>query len=256
MAIATERSGRRPAETGFTLIEALVALMVVAMVVINYIGIRTTALVDATRARNWRLAREIAEERMSELAAGAREAPPESGSTVPIDKYEGFAYKIVIGASAVADIEAEVAQTAAGDDSVANERISWLREREDYRRASSRGQTAIEYQDKQHEDINQKLAEKAPSATDFEEVAVAVYFPKLDPEYPGEQEVLLIKSRVSTLAISGLTPDQASVLARSKGNNGAEGAGAAGAGGSGGAPSGSGGLPAGGSSGSSGGSKR
>ena len=122
-------------QAGFTLIEAIVAMMIVAMVVIEYIGIRTSALIDATEARNWRLAREIAEEKMSELQAGARETPPESGELVRIEKYEGFAYKIVIGESAVADVEAEAAQSGADSGSPAGERLDWQREREDYRRA-------------------------------------------------------------------------------------------------------------------------
>lgn len=233
---------RRRDEAGFTLIEALVALMVVALVVINYFGIRTSALIDARRARDWRLAREIAEEKLSELTAGAREVPPESGTLVPIDKYEGFSYKIVLGESAVADVEAEVASSAAGDDSVANERIDWLRHREDYRKASERGLTATEYEDQRYEDINVRLAEKAPSATDFEEVAVVVYFPKMDPDFPGEEEALLIKSRVSTLSISGLTPDQAAVIERSRGDGSASAAAGSGpaAAGAGGAASGAG----------------
>ena len=47
----------RAAERGMLLLEALVAMLIVAVVTISYIGIRTTALIDATRARNWRLAR-------------------------------------------------------------------------------------------------------------------------------------------------------------------------------------------------------
>jgi type II secretion system protein I len=129
----------RGCEAGFTLIEALVALAVVAMVVIGFLGIRTSAIVDATEARNWRLAREIAEERMSELAAGARETPAESGVRVPIERYEGFAYKIVIGEADVADVESETASNAVDNGSVAGERLDWQRNRDDYRRASSRG---------------------------------------------------------------------------------------------------------------------
>ena len=215
-------------EAGMLLIEALVAMVIVATVTISYIGIRTTALIDATRARNWRLAREIAEEKLSELLAGAREVPPESGNLVPIDKYEGFSYKIVLGESGVADIEGEVAAAAAGDDSVANERIEWQRDRQDYRRANSRGLSAVEYDEQRYDDINERLAEKTPSPDEFEEVAVVVYFPKLDPEYEGQEEALLIKSRVSTLAISGLTPEQAQVIANSRGDTPAGGSAAAG----------------------------
>lgn len=205
---------RREHESGFTLIEALVAMMIVAMVVISFIGIRTTALIDATHARNWRLAREIAEQQMSILQAGAHEIPPESGTLVPIEKYEGFAYKIVLGESAVSEAEGEIASNAAGNDSTANDRVEWQRNRDDYRRASSRGQNAYEYQESRFEDINQRLAEKAPSATDFEEVAVVVYFPKLDADYPDEKETLVIKARVSTLAISGKTPEKAAAMAQ------------------------------------------
>ena len=61
MAVHANRT--RESESGMLLIEALVAMVIVAMVTIAYIGIRTTALIDATRARNWRLAREIAEEK-------------------------------------------------------------------------------------------------------------------------------------------------------------------------------------------------
>jgi len=211
-----ERTGRAD-ERGMLLIEALVAMLIVATVTIAYIGIRSTALIDATRARNWRLAREIADEKMSELQAGAHELPPESGLEVPIDKYEGFSFKIVLGESAVADAEGEVANEAAGDDTQAQDRVEWARNRDDYRRASERGLTAQEYEDQQLDDINTRLAENAPSADDFEECAVIVYFPKFDPEFEGQKSILLIKSRVSTLAISGMTPDQASSLQQANG---------------------------------------
>ena len=210
----------RATEQGFTLIEALVAMMIVAMVVISYIGVRTNALIDATRARNWRLAREIAEERLSELRAGAHEVPPESGNLISLeDKYEPrWAYKIVIGESAVADLEGELASQSAGGDAAATERNDWQRNREDYRKAKDQGLSYSEYQDKlAEEDYQRRMAEQAPSEDDLEEVAVVVYFPKLEPEYPDEQEYLVIKSRVSTLAISGMTPEQAAAVAKAKG---------------------------------------
>lgn len=213
---------KRRHESGMLLIEALVAMVIVATVTIAYIGIRTDALIDATRARNWRLAREIAEERLSELMAGAHEIRPESGQVVPIDRYEGFSYKVVLGESAVAEVEAEVANEAAGDDTEARDRIDWERNRQDYRRAQDRGLSQQEYEEQKLDDINERLAEKPPSDEDFEEVAVVVYFPKLDGDFPGQQEALLIKARISTLAISGMTPDQAQSLQDAKSGAAAE----------------------------------
>lgn len=217
----------RREQAGFSLIEALVALGIVATVVISYIGIRTSALIDATHARNWRLAREIAEEKMSELRAGAREVAPTSGEEHRLEKYEGFSYKIVIGETAVSDEESQVGSAAAGDDEVANERLEWQREREDYRRASSRGLSRSEYEEQRADDINTRLAQKAPSATEFEEVAVVVYFPKLDPEYENQKDALILKARLSTLAISGMTPEQAEQVAQSMGQDGSGAAGGA-----------------------------
>lgn len=228
------------AQRGITLLEALVAMMLMALVVTSFIGIRTDALVDATQARNWRLAREIAEEKMSELQAGARETPPENGTKVPLEKYEGFSYKFVIGEAGVADIESEIATSAAGEDPEARDRADWQRRREDYRRASERGISAMELSEQRAEDVNIRLAEKTPSETDFEEVAVVVYFPKIGATYEGEEDTLLIKARLSTLAIRGYTPQEAQQEASTRGNSaaaaglpGAAGAAPGGAGGAG-----------------------
>lgn len=209
------------AQRGITLLEALVAMMLMALVVTSFIGIRTDALVDATQARNWRLAREIAEEKMSELQAGARETPPENGSKVPLEKYEGFSYKIVIGEAGVADIESEIATSSAGEDPEARDRADWQRRREDYRRASERGLSAMELSEQRAEDVNMRLAEKTPSETEFEEVAVVVYFPKIGASYEGEEDTLLIKARLSTLAIRGYTPQEAQQEASTRGTSAA-----------------------------------
>ena len=218
------RVGR--AEAGFTLLEALVALMIVAMVVLQFLGIRTSALIDATKARNWRLAREIAEERLSELQAGAQ-----SGDEVRLEKYDGFSYKIVIGESSVTQVESELADSAAGEDAQQGEKLDWQRDREQYRKASQQGLSYAEYQDKIIEDEEKRrLEDKAPSETEFEEIAIVVFFPKLDAKYPDEKESLMIKSRVSTLAISGLTPEQAASVAASKGETPAASGSGAGAG--------------------------
>ena len=92
------------------------------------------------------------------------------------------------------------------------------------------------------EDVNMRLAEKTPSETDFEEVAVVVYFPKIGASYEGEEDTLLIKARLSTLAIRGYTPQEAQQESSTRGSSAA----AAGLpGGAGAAPGGAGGAGAG-----------
>ena len=218
------------AQRGFTLVEALAAFAIVVVIVISYIGIRTTALIDATQARNWRLAREIAEEKMSELRAGARDVPPTSGDLVELEKFPEFAYKIVIGEAAVNELESSLASEAAGGDEAAAERNEWQQSRENYRRAQQSGMSAAEYDEQrlmQEQETALRLQEEAPSATKFEVVAVAVYFPKLDPDFEGQKDTLVIKARLSTLAISGKTPEMAEreAAARGEGAAGGEGAG-------------------------------
>lgn len=216
--MARREQDRPLREQGFTLIEALVALAIVSMVVISFLGIRTTALVDATQARNWRLAREIAEEKMSELQAGARELPPQSGQEERLERYDGWSWKIVIGESSVADEESRLANASAGEDAEVGDRVKWQLNREKYRKAAEQGLSYSEYTDKvAEEETKRQLEEKAPSETEFEEVAVVVYYPKLDATYEGEKDSLLIKSRLSTLALAGLTPEQAAAVASAKG---------------------------------------
>ncbi len=229
---------QRAGQAGFTLIEALVALMIVAMVVMQFLGIRTSALIDATKARNWRLAREIAEERLSELQAGSLETPPKSGELISLEqKYRGFAFKIVIGETSVAEVESQLAESAAGGDSAASERLDWQRDRDQYRKASEQGLSHADYEDKlREEDEKRRMEDKAPSETEFEEIAVVVYFPKLDADSPDQKDSLMIKSRISTLAVSGLTPEQAASVAAAKGESTTPAGGSAG-----GAPSGLGG---------------
>ena len=137
---------------------------------------------------------------------------------MPIEKYVGFSYKIAIGEGEVADLEAEIANSGVDDDSAGNERFDWQRNRENYRRASSQGLSAMEYEDKlAQEDYRSRMEEKAPSETDFEEVAVVVYFPKMNAKFEDEKDTLMIKARISTLALSGLTSAQAETLASSRG---------------------------------------
>jgi hypothetical protein len=47
-----------------------------------------------------------------------------------------------------------------------------------------------------------------------------VFFPKLGGQHQGQQETFVIKAKVSTLALSGLTPEQARQIAEAQGGSG------------------------------------
>ena len=215
-------------QEGFTLLEAAIALSIVAVFTMTFLGIRTTAIADAMEARNWRLARELAEERMSEILAGALETPPQSGIEERFDRYEGFSYQVVVGESAIGELEASIASEAAEEQTESRDRTEWQQNRDTYRKASSRGLTALEYQDQlAAEEYQRRIDNKPPSETEFEQVAVVVFFPKLNARYESQRESFIIKNKISTLAISGMTPEQAKQIADAQGS-GTEGAGVGG----------------------------
>lgn len=206
------------ADGGFTLIEVVVALGILAFVILTFLGTRTEALIDATEARNWRLAREIAEEVLSELQAGARETPPD-GTRIPIEKYEGFSYQILIGEDVITDHESSQAgQWGAGTDD-RGDRLAWQRERDDIRRASQKGLSLEGYRDQQRqEDYDIDEDSEVPNEDDLEEVVVVVYFPEVRIlEEKNPEGSFKLRAKVSTLAIEGLTPDEADSMARARG---------------------------------------
>jgi len=207
-------------ERGFTLLEVMVALAIVALVVTSFLGIRTTAVAEAIEARNWRLAREIAGEKMSELQAGAREVPPQSGEEVPVEKTPGFSYKILIGETAIGEQESQAASEAADENKETGDRDQWQLSRDKYRKAAAQGKSEADYEQQlRDQDYQRTLEEKVPDENQLEDVAVAVYFPKINGTQPGQKETFMLKAKASTLALSGLTPDQAKVRADAQANS-------------------------------------
>ena len=204
---------------GFTLIEALVAMSILAFVVIGFLGTRTAALTDATEARNWRLASELAEEEMSRLMAGAHELPPETGRIDPLDRYPGFALHILIGDSAIASHEQNLAgqldNGALGDNS---ERLMWQQDRENLRSAGHRGMSYLEYEQfLLEEELRKEQEEQIPSEVDLEDVMVVIYFPVVRFAADRDEDTFTLKAKVSTLALEGMTPEEAERFAESRG---------------------------------------
>jgi prepilin-type N-terminal cleavage/methylation domain-containing protein len=218
--MARSTSERAPAEHGFTLLEALVAMLLLSIVVVQFLAMRSSALIDAAEARNRRIAREIAEQYLSEIEAGAREMTPENRQIVDVEAYPGFRYKILIGEAAISDAESEMAgdfdaDLPPGVDS-STDRLAWQRERDALRRAQSQGLSMIEYEDQLRE---QELEERIPSEDELEDVAIVVYFPNIRPSDEDQPEFnsFMMKAKVSTMAIEGLTPELAEIVARQRG---------------------------------------
>lgn len=239
MAALAKRARSDGSSAGFTLVEALVAMAILSIVLLGFLGTRSDALVDSAEARNWRMARELAQQILSELQAGAREIPPTSGEIVPVteDYPPGFSYQVLIGEEHIAAHEAQMVQSLETDAGYQQQdRMAWQHERDQQRMARQKGLSLDDWR-------RQRLAEETeeedevPSETDLEEVAVVVYFPDVRLRDSGSDELnFVLKAKVSTLAVQGLTPEQAQAMANAKGvatNPGNQPPGASGAGGTG-----------------------
>ncbi|MEO0479931.1 MAG: prepilin-type N-terminal cleavage/methylation domain-containing protein [Planctomycetota bacterium] len=215
---------RRPisqteSDQGFTLIEVLVSLAILALVLTVFLNMRTNAVIDAAIARDWRIAREIAETQLSEMAAGAREFPPETGESFEHEDYPYFQVQILVGEDEISQAESDIAQTMSSiseDGERSQDRREWQQEREDLRRARGSGQSLDEFRQTRFDD---EFEERVPSEDEFEDVAVLVTFPNLlfdGPDVP-EYLHLLLRRRLSTMAIEGLTPEQAADIRAEQG---------------------------------------
>ncbi|MGE0141723.1 MAG: prepilin-type N-terminal cleavage/methylation domain-containing protein [Planctomycetota bacterium] len=221
------------AETGFTLLEALIAVALLAMVILPFLGMRTRSLEDSAEARQWRTAREIAQRFLSELQAGARETPPTNRLWVDLEEHPGFRFQILIGEAAIADAETQMMGTDTADGPGGSDRLAWQRERESLREANARGMSMIEYEDQLRE---QELADKVPSEDEFEDVAILVTFPNIRPSEDENDATrsFMLRASISTMAIQGLTPEQSEQIAEARGEGSASSGASSGGAGSGG----------------------
>lgn len=218
------------AEAGFTLLEALVAVAILAMVIVPFLSMRTRAIMDAADAKRWRIAREIAERYLSELKAGARETPPINRLVVEVEDHPDFRYQILIGEAAIGDAESEMAGTGGEADTNPGERLAWQRDRENLREAQARGLSMTEYDDQLRQ---AELEERIPSEDELEDVAVLVTFPSVRESIDEDADPIdrfMLRAKISTMALEGLTPELAEQVAQARGGsttnqNGASGAG-------------------------------
>ncbi len=237
--MAHETDSRTTAR-GFTLIEALIAIAILSLVTFSMLGTRTEAITDAIEARNWLIAREHAERILSELQAGHREMPPENGDQHPIpgfeDEQEDWWYEIAVGEEFISEVETRYAEGLESEASEqTRERMLWQKERDDIRGAQRAGKSLYDFRTeqraKQENYSTDSGTEETPIAEDeFVDVAVFVFFPNVRPRGDGSRHAyFVLKARISTLALNGLTPEEAETLNKS---GTTAGAGAAGSGGS------------------------
>ena len=194
---------------GFTLIEVMVALAVMAIAVMSLMGLRSESIMTATEARNLRVASSLAQEKLSEIRAGLHNAYDIRSQRSQFEDYDEdvFTYEILIGE---ADIEEELSREAeaAADNSGGEsdqrqlDRLNWLHDRSASRRARAAGGSRAEYRDAGELDVDD-----SPDEESFEDVAVFVYY--FAPRSPDFRGVYMLRSQASTLALSGLTPEQA-----------------------------------------------
>ncbi len=213
---------RQRTQRGFTLVEVMAAVVILGFVITGLMAIRTGAVEDAADARNWRVAREMASQLLSELRAGAREFPPEWGQEQPIRDMKGFAFVFERDEDRIADLESSIESMSEDEASAkTGELREWQRNRDERRQALHQGITLDEYrQERKQEDYDREMEEAnaIPSETEMVDVAVFVFFPNMrQRDGESDRSYFTLKANVSTMAIQGMTPEETSTLAESRG---------------------------------------
>ncbi len=203
---------------GFTLMEVLVALAIMSMAMLSLIGLRTESLRQATGARNLRIAAAIATQVLSEVQAGMYRAYDLKDEDQTVEHFEQFPWRILVGEGAIQEELAYRAEQEAdsGDDRMIQrqDRLNWLQRRSLSRRARQKGVSTAELEDQDLE------PDDSPDDQTYEDVAIiVVYFA------PGEksgQGDFILRGKATTLALNGLTSEQAKEQSNSEEGSGNE----------------------------------
>ena len=190
---------------GFTLMEVLVALAIMAMAMLSLIGLRSESLVQATEARNLRVAAALSTQILSEVQAGMYRAYDLEDEDQIVEGFEKFPWRILVGEAAIQEELSfraeEEADTGDQDKIDRKERMDWLQRRSLSRQSRQEGISTSELEEQQLE------PDESPDDQTFEEIAIIVdYFA---PSKKGDRGDFLLRGRATTLALNGMTTEQA-----------------------------------------------
>ncbi len=197
-------------QRGFSLLEVLVALAILSIAVLTLTGLRTESLVTGTEARNLRVAKTLAKRLLSEIRAGQHKAWDLRGQEMPFEDFPKFRFKVLIGEAEIQDELAAIAEREAelsGRDEADRRlrKLDWLADR----RSAALDEEPKTDTAEPSDATNREGAEEEETIDErtYEDVAVVVsYFAPRAPQGAG---TFILRGRASTLALSGLTKEEA-----------------------------------------------
>ncbi len=187
------------------------AVAILAIALLTLAGLRTDSLVTATSARNLRIAQAFAKQILTKIQSGQYDAWELRGTEHPIEEIEGFSYRIFIGEAEIQEELGRIAEEKA-DESGKNqdqrryEKLDWIKRRRMQREARDKGEDPSTLDSASTEESTQE--DEEPDEETFEDLGVFVYY--FDPKKADSMGVFSLRGRASTLALSGLTPDEVS----------------------------------------------
>ncbi len=202
---------RQNSEGGFSLLEVLVAVAILSIALLTLAGLRTDSLVTATSARNLRIAQTFAKRILTQLQAGQFDAWELRGTEHQLEEIEGFSYRIFIGEAEIQEELGRIAEDQADEsgnekDQKRYEKLDWIKRRRMMREARDRGEDTTTLDTASTEEPTEE--DEAPDEETFEDLGVFIYY--FDPKRSDSMGVFSLRGRASTLALSGLTPDEVS----------------------------------------------
>ncbi len=190
-------------KNGFTLVEALVAFAILVLATVGMIWSRTKAVEQAVEARNLKLAIKIAVETLDTLKAGLnQEELLNLNEWREVEGLPDFYVRVISGEDDISDFERVRAEES--DDELRLQRLN-LSERLKYEREFEREQNSVS-----GDRAGGNEEEEKPIDEDtFEEVVIVVRYPTTDfKKHPDGIGEYVLRARISTLALSGLTPEE------------------------------------------------